>query len=255
MRNCLSALSAFAGVFVLCLCLVFPARAQSTQVQIVTGDYPPFSSEELPGQGLISELVTASFREQGVNAELRFMPWQRGFVETRNALHVATFPYVKNDERTRDFWYSAPLYPDYVRLFVRSDTVTPVDWADKAICVPQGYNMARVGPFIEERQARLERPPDMLNCFQMLQRGRVFAVWSSENVADYTTRGMRRDGFRYKSVAAGVEYAVDLHLIISRQLPLAQLWLERFNNGFAKIQKNGVYAQIIARHALASSAR
>ena len=48
----------------------------------------------------------------------------------------------------------------------------------------------------------------------------------------------------------GLEYPVELYLIISRQLPQAQQWLERFNAGFARIQKNGTYAQIVARHGM-----
>lgn len=248
MRDCLSAAAWFLGVCALAPGLALPAQAQSNSVELVTGDYPPFSSEEAPAMGALSEVVVAAFKEQGLSAQLRFMPWQRGYMETRNGLHTATFPYVKNDERQRDFWFSQPLYPDVVRLFVPSDADATMDWAGKAICVPQGYNMARVAPFIESQQARVERPPDMLNCFQMLQRGRVQAVWSSETVAEFVTRDLRREGLRFKPLTLGLEYPVELYLIISRQLPQAQQWLERFNAGLAKIQKNGSYAKILLRH-------
>lgn len=250
MRNCLPVLAALLWAGALWLVPVLPAAAQGGHVELVTGEYPPFSSEEAPAMGLISEVVNAAFKEQGVSTQLRFMPWQRGYVETRNGVHTATFPYVKNEERQRDFWYSQPLYPDMVRLFVRADAEATIDWSGKAICVPQGYNMARVAPFIEDKQARVERPADMLNCFQMLQRGRVFAVWSSETVAEFVTRGLRREGLRFKPLTLGVEYPVELYLIISRQLPQAQQWLERFNAGFSRIQKNGTYAQILTRHGM-----
>lgn len=248
MRDCLCVGARFLGVCTLLLGLVLPVQAQSSGVELVTGDYPPFSSEEASAMGALSEVVMAAFKEQGVSAQLRFMPWQRGYIETRNGLHTATFPYVKNDERQRDFWFSQPLYPDVVRLFVSSDAEVGMDWDGKSICVPQGYNMARVAPFIENQQARVERPPDMLTCFQMLQRGRVQAVWSSETVAEFVSRDLRRDGLRYKPLTLGLEYPVELHLIISRQLPQAQQWLERFNTGLARIQKNGSYAKILQRH-------
>lgn len=248
MRSCLSFGARWLVVWSAVAGLVLPAQAQTANVELVTGDYPPFSSEEAPAMGALSEVVVAAFKEQGISAQLRFMPWQRGYMETRNGLHTGTFPYVKNDERQRDFLFSLPLYPDVVRIFVPSETDATIDWAGKAICVPQGYNIARVAPFIESQQARMERPPDMLNCFQMLQRGRVQAVWSSETVAEFVTRDLRRDGLRFKPLALGMEYPVELYLIISRQLPQAQQWLERFNTGLARIQKNGAYAKILTRH-------
>jgi polar amino acid transport system substrate-binding protein len=248
MRDCLLAAARFWSSGVLLVALAVPVQAQNASVELVTGDYPPFSSEDAPAMGVLSEVVVAAFKEQGVAAQLRFMPWQRGYMETRNGLHTATFPYVKNEERQRDFWFSQPLYPDVVRLFVLPDVDAAQDWAGKSICVPQGYNMARVAPFIENQQARVERPPDMLNCFQMLQRGRVQAVWSSETVAEFVTRDLRREGLRFKPLTLGLEYPVELYLIISRQLPQAQQWLERFNVGLAKIQKNGSYAKILLRH-------
>lgn len=249
MRNCLSA----AGMLLACavwLAPTQPAQAQAGTVALVTGEYPPFTSEEAPAMGLLSEVVSAAFKAQGFETTLRFMPWQRGYTETRNGMHMATFPYVKNEERQRDFLYSQPLYPDVVRLFVREDAEPAIDWSDKSICVPLGYNLARVGPFMEERQARMERPPEMLNCFQMLQRGRVFAVWSSETVAEFVTRGLRKEGLRIKPLSLGLEYPVELYLIMSRQLPQARQWLERFNTGLGRIQKNGAYAQILVRHGM-----
>lgn len=250
MRNCLSAAAGMLWACVVWLTPIQSAQAQAGTVALATGEYPPFSSEGAPAMGLLSEVVSAAFKAQGFATSLRFMPWQRGYTETRNGTHLATFPYVKNEERQRDFLYSQPLYPDVVRLFVREDAEPDIDWSGKSICVPLGYNVARVGPFVEERQARMERPPEMFNCFQMLQRGRVFAVWSSETVAEFVTRGLRQDGLRFKPLTLGLEYPVELYLIISRQLPQAQQWLERFNTGLGRIQKNGTYAQIVVRHGL-----
>ncbi len=248
MRVCLSAGVRLWGICSLLLGLALPVQAQPTSADLVTGEYPPFSSEDAPAMGVLSEIVVAAFQDQGVSTQVRFMPWQRGYMETRNGLHTGTFPYVKNEERQRDFWFSLPLYPDVVRIFVAADADPAMAWAGKAVCVPQGYNIARVAPFIESQQARMERPPDMLNCFQMLQRGRVQAVWSSEMVADFVTRDLRRDGLRFKALTLGLEYPVELYLIISRQLPQAQQWIERFNTGLTRIQKNGSYAKILGRH-------
>lgn len=248
MHVCLSAGARVWGICSLVLGLALSAQAQPASVELVTGEYPPFSSEDAPAMGVLSEVVVAAFQDQGVSTQVRFMPWQRGYMETRNGLHTGTFPYVKNEERQRDFWFSQPLYPDVVRIFVLADADPTLGWAGQSVCVPQGYNIARVAPFIENQQARMERPPDMLNCFQMLQRGHVRAVWCSEMVAEFVTRDLRREGLRLKPLTLGLEYPVELYLIISRQLPQAQQWIERFNTGLARIQKNGTYGKILVRH-------
>jgi polar amino acid transport system substrate-binding protein len=55
--------------------MVLPTPSQAATVQLVTGDYPPFSSEDAPAKGVMSEVVVAAFKEQGLAAQLRFMPW------------------------------------------------------------------------------------------------------------------------------------------------------------------------------------
>ncbi len=99
----------------------------------------------------------------------------------------------------------------------------------------------------------MERPPGMLNCFQMLRLERVQAVWSSEVVAEFITRELRQEGLSFKPLNVGLEYPVELYLMVSRQLPQAQKWIDRFNQGLGKIQKNGVYAQILARHKMSAA--
>ena len=245
-KQCMRTVAAKA-IAIAALALCTSAWAQPVTISLATGDYAPFSSSSEPGNGLISAVVTAAFEAQGVAAKLAFLPWQRGYKETLGGNHVATFPYVQNKERQEAFWFSKPIYTDTIRLFTQDSASRELDWSGKAICVPLGYNTEHIQKFATEQQARLERPVDMANCFEMLQLGRVQAVWSSEAVADAVTAPIRAKGLRYKAMMLPVDYQVEYFLIFPRTQPDAKDWLARFNAGLAQIQRNGTYAKLTAR--------
>lgn len=221
--------------------------SQSVPISLATGEYPPFSGAAEIGNGLISAVVTAAFEAQGVSSKLAFLPWQRGYKETLAGTHTATFPYVNNKERQEAFWFSKPIYTDTIRLFAKEGALREIDWNGKAICVPLGYNTEQIQKFASERQARLERPVDMASCFEMLLLDRVYAVWSSEAVAEAVTAPIRSKGLRYKSLMLSVDYTVDYFLIFPRTQPDSKEWLARFNAGLAQIQRNGTYARLTSR--------
>jgi polar amino acid transport system substrate-binding protein len=235
------------ALFCVGLSLCSSAQAQGTTISLATGEYAPFSSSSEPGNGLISAVVSAAFETQGVTPKMAFLPWQRGYKETLAGNHVATFPYVQNQERIEAFWFSKPIYTDTIRLFAQEGTARDVQWNGKGIRVPFGYNTEHIQKFATEKQARLERPADMGNCFEMLQLGRVQAVWSSEAVAEAVTSPLRAKGLRYKPLMLPVDYQVEYFLIFPRTQADSKEWLSRFNAGLAMIQRNGTYARLTAR--------
>ncbi len=223
----------------------FAVLAQAQIVRLATGDYPPLAGESEPGGGLLSQAVVAAFATQGADARLSFLPWQRGFNETRNGDYTATFPYVKNAEREVDFLFSKVLYSDNIRMFGLSSLGATPQWAGKSICVPLGYNIQRVQRFALAQAAKLERPATMLDCFQLLQLGRVQAVWASETVAEHITRPLRAAGLKYRPLYLEVDYTVDYFLIVPKRQPDAANVIQRFNLGLADIHRSGVFKKIM----------
>ena len=219
--------------------------AQAQIVRLATGDYPPLAGEGEPGGGLLSQVVVAAFATQGAYARVSFLPWQRGFNETRNGDYTATFPYVKNPEREVDFLFSKVLYSDNIRMFGLSSLGAKPQWEGKSICIPLGYNTLQVQRFVEAHAAQLARPASMLDCFQLLQVGRVQAVWASETVAEHITRPLRAAGLKYKPLFSEVDYTVDYFLIVPKRQPDAAKVVQRFNTGLAEIRKSGLFKKIM----------
>ena len=89
-------------------------RTSNSQLAIVaTGEYPPFSGEQLQDEGIASAIVSLGMREIGYDCEIRFMPWP--LVDTSakesstNQGVRAAFPYVKTAEREKAFYFSEPI--------------------------------------------------------------------------------------------------------------------------------------------------
>lgn len=221
-------------------------------VLLATGDYPPLTGEEEPGGGLLSQVVNAAFATQGATVRLVYLPWKRGYSETLSGFYVDTFPYVKNTEREAIFLFSKALFTDTIRLFGLTNASLPMRWYGKSVCVPLGYSVQRIQPFVQANAIQLERPSSMANCFQLLQMGRVQAVWSSEIVAEQVTRSLRASGFQYKPLLSNVDYAVDYHLMVPRVHPDAIGVIARFNTGLALVHKTGTYKKILATSVLPS---
>ncbi|OYT92425.1 MAG: hypothetical protein CFE43_08215 [Burkholderiales bacterium PBB3] len=224
--------------------------APADTVLLATGDYPPLAGEGEPDGGLLTQVVVAAYAAQGVSVRLTYLPWQRGYNETLSGFYTGTFPYVKNAEREALFLFSNSLHTDTIRLFALSNATLPVRWSGKSICVPLGYGIQQIQAFALANAARLERPASMVNCFQLLQLGRVQGVWSSEIVAEQVTRPLRASGLQYKPLMLEVDYPVDYYLMVPRVHPDAAGVIARFNTGLALARKSGAVKKILSPLAL-----
>ena len=58
--------------------IAIPAKVFSAQTwQIVTENYPPYFSENLPNNGWLYEVAESALKTQGINSEVEFTTWAR----------------------------------------------------------------------------------------------------------------------------------------------------------------------------------
>lgn len=232
-----------------CLAIGFCcAGAWAESVALAAGDYPPFVGEKLPDGGVTAAIVKAAFKRQGVDTALAFRPWKRGFVETRQGRFVGTFPYLRTPEREVEFLYSRPIYTDQFRLFVRRDDTVESDWRNRRICVPLGYDTSQIAGFTQAHAIHIEVPPDVSHCFKMLNGGRVDAVWVSALVGAETIASTLGQGAKVRRLDLTLVGPVHYYLIVSRSLPNARAWVERFDQGLQQIHSDGTFQRIVKRY-------
>ena len=220
-------------------------------LSLVTGDFPPFSGENLPGYGLAAEIVSRTLQDAGFEVEIAFLPWARGYNAALAGEFAGAFPYSKNDERTQAFLYSEPLYTFRETFFVRERATIPYadlqDLRGRRVCVPTGYNLFALEAPVKEGWVQLDRPVDLEACFKMLHAERTDMVMIMEPVGWAVIERVfgGRAGFRVleKPLLENSD-----HLIISKTYPGGENLLARFNQSLLDLRQKGVIDQIILKY-------
>lgn len=241
----------------LAVAFAFTVQAGSASADtftLVTGDnYAPFTTSAKSNGGLATDIIRTVFFELGHTTTVEFKPWKRGYQEALVGKYLGTFPYAKNEKRLKDFNYSDPLYEVKLYFFAAegSDTTyeSDADLKDRTFCVPLGYNPAKLIAMEESGKiAKLVRPQNLSNCFQMLQKQRVDFVrvndmigWSEINK---TFGG--RDGFRL--IEKPFDEGSAEYLIISKNTEGGEDLLKAFNATLAKMKSDGRFHKLIERN-------
>jgi polar amino acid transport system substrate-binding protein len=84
--------------------------ADTNKIILVTGEWPPATSEKLPNYGFIAEIVSAACKEAGIIPEYKFLPWKRAEMMIKRGHFFGTFPFMVTDERKKDCYFSDTLF-------------------------------------------------------------------------------------------------------------------------------------------------
>lgn len=233
--------------------LLYAATAVlAVPLPLVTGnDYPPFTDESLPNRGMMTEIVALAFQASGDETEIVFRPWRRGYEETKNGQFAGTFPYIKTEERMKDFYYSHPIHTTYTRIFVTKDAPiqTPEDLKGKRICIPLGYAINKeLDDFLAEKIIREQgNPVKLQNCLKMMLMGRKDFFVINEINGWTTIKNIFRTKEKFRTLDK-IFHEETHHLIISKSYPNGKEILERFNQGLQDLKEKGALYDIFDRH-------
>lgn len=228
---------------------ITPEQTSPMVLHLTTGDFAPFSGETLPNQGLATEIVKRAFLKAGYLVDFTFLPWERGYNETLAGNYLGTFPYSQNAERQTLFLYSDPIYSFKVVFFAQS--TSDIDFSQgfnldgMHVCLPIGYNNFLTSQKnIDSSKIILDQPVDLAACFKMLQAGRTDVVMIMElvgwAVVDQTF-GSRSD---FKVLSPPLLETSD-YLVISKNYPEGNVYMERFNTALKDLHQQGVIDQIL----------
>jgi len=96
------------------LLLLLPALALNASdmisLQLVTDEWPPYTSKQFVNHGFIAEIVLTVARGMHPDAAVFFAPWKRCEQMITDHDAFAAFPYIRTPERERLFIFSEPLF-------------------------------------------------------------------------------------------------------------------------------------------------
>jgi len=223
-----------------------------TSIRIAIGEWPPYLSASLDGNGIAGKLITEAFAAAGVTVTYVFYPWNRSLELTRRGSIEATATWFESADRRADFHLSDPLIDSRFLLYYRDDK--PIAW--KTIDDLNGLKIgATTGYFYGEAFASAEKSGAITvirassddTSLKNLLRGRLDAFPLDQNVAafifanDLSPADAARIGNNDVPVHSRPQY-----LLVSRRIPNGEALIRLFNRGLSTIRGNGAYQRIVS---------
>ncbi|MFW5837871.1 MAG: hypothetical protein ACOCVM_07660, partial [Desulfovibrionaceae bacterium] len=92
-------------------CLLFAATpfAAGQTLTLATGEWAPYVSKSLPGEGFTTEIVLAACEAAGLEAAIEFGAWSRASGRVEAGEIFAAYPYMPTPDRAEYAWFSEPM--------------------------------------------------------------------------------------------------------------------------------------------------
>lgn len=225
------------------------AHAAET-LKLTTGEFTPFVGEKLPEGGPLAEVVKRAFAESGYQGTLEFLPWKRGYAETKVLRYDVTFPYAKTPEREGEFLYSELLYAADRRIYTTGGWTANIDELQslkgKIYCLPLGYSAVKeLSPLLEAKEIEVTTPPDLSNCAKMIVVGRADFLIASPDIVESV---LERAGLQGKLKPSEKSFGKsEYYVIVSKTHPKAKALIAAFNKGITTLRARGEVDKIVKK--------
>jgi polar amino acid transport system substrate-binding protein len=226
--------------------------AAAQTVSLVSGeDYAPYADSKMPDGGLATALVKNAFAKVRREVAVDWQPWAFGLKQAKSGAFDATYPYIRTDERAKDFEYSDEIITVRSTAFVKAgntklDFSRPESLAGTVYCLPLGWAPTpKLAELLNAGTIQRESPHNISSCAKMVYLGRAdYFVYGDIQVAQALRDGDVPPGALVK--AAGPPLTLTpLHLMATKELPSSRALVNSFNQGLARSRKDGSYAKIV----------
>jgi len=232
----------------------------ATELEIATGHYPPWAGSELPGEGVINQLVTAAFATQGLSVNYVHLPWKRALEETRRGDYPASSFWLPGADQRQFLQLSDPLIKDTRTVFFQRASDPPVKWEQIEDLAP--YRIGATIGFtytpafyeaVDQGLIRVLFVPDDRQNLKLLFGHRIDLFAASEFTGLMMAKelGIERDRLR---IVHPPLIQSPVYLLFSTQHPQGARLMAEFNEGLRRIHASGEYQRILERAGLAHSA-
>jgi len=242
----------FVSFIIVFICTVYSNAAQ--KVVLATGEWAPYTSEKMAGGGFFTEIVTAVFKEAGIEVEYKYYPWLRCESEAKAGTAFAAFPYIITPERKKIFDFTDGIYASKARFFyMKNKITTDVKWEKYEDL--KNYKIAgTLGYWYVKSFEKAGLKPDYANddtaSMKKLQAGRVDLFPTDELVG----WGIIKKEFPGEVSNFGVvkkPLNVDnLMLMVSRSYPDSAAIKVKVNAALKRIKEKGIYSAILKKYGM-----
>jgi len=216
--------------------------AASEVIRLASGEWYPYQSQSLREGGYVAHIVKDAFAISGINVELVYLPWARGFNEVRAGRLDGSFVYSHTQERQKHVLFSDEILSVEIAVFHR--TGEKIVWDELAdlgkyrIGGVLGYDYG-VKDLEESGVLTIQRIDNQLGNYQKLLSGRIDLLFEYPKVGVQFIA--KADAEQIIEMNPKLLNMMSYSLIISKKHPRASELIKAFNKGLAEIRTRGVY--------------
>ncbi|ODN43268.1 substrate-binding periplasmic protein [Piscirickettsia litoralis] len=213
------------------------------KVTLSTGEWKPFVSQTLTGNGSAAKIVTDAFAAVGIGVEYKWYPWKRAYKIALDGKSDGSFPWSKVAKREKDFAYSNPIIISKTVFYhLKSKPFTWSSYDDlkgKIVGGSLGYSYGT--QFEAEVKKKLFKyqvaKTDIINLKKLL-KGRIDVFPCSIEVCDGLIKQLgseAADKLTYNKEKPLAESSY--YLIVAKKLKKHKEIINKFNEGLKLIGK------------------
>lgn len=226
-------------------------------IRLTSGEWPPYTSEKLPGYGMLSQLVTEAFALGGISVDYTFFDsWKRSYILARQGSFDGSLTWARIPQREKDFHFSDPIAAHENVLFHMKSL--SFDWQDFSDLKPFRVSVTSFyfyGDAFDSAVKKGDFTPfvvyrDIAN-FHNLFQGRTDLFPMDKKVGYY----LLRSAFGREQQHMVTHHPKSMGqpstcLVISKEIPRERsaMLIRVFNRGLARLKTNGRYLEILSGH-------
>ncbi|WP_191600049.1 substrate-binding periplasmic protein [Marinomonas algicola] len=229
------------------LALALPLTLQAQTVELTTMNWPPFFGESLEKGGFITAIVDEALAQSGYDSTIEFTAWQTALSSVKNGDKDAIVGGYFTEERTKEYYYSIPIYTVLTGLIKKSDfplnNYSSFESLDSySIGKLKGFVIG--GSFESFAFTKLKEYQEVSDAVKALNTGEIQLYADNLAVAREAAKSEGIDVSKLQILTPPLEEN-DLFLLISKSIPNAEKLRDAFNNGLIEIQTSGRYNEIL----------
>jgi polar amino acid transport system substrate-binding protein len=216
------------------------SSAADKKILLATAQWEPYISETNAGHGKFSEIVTAVFKEMGMETEFIFAPWKRVEILVKSGDVFAGIPYSDTAERHKVFDYSVAVM-DSVNVFFYLKKNYPEGISYTKLEELAGYRISGVTGYwyeslFSEAKLHVEYVTSDEQSISKLYFNRVDLVATDELVGWGLINKLYPQQASQFAVVTKPIKTTHLHLLVSKKYPNAPEITKKFNATFASMK-------------------
>lgn len=226
------------------------ARANATEINLITAPYPPYYGPNLTNQGPITEIVVAAYRKVGYRVTTQYVPWARALETVKAGKADGLYGAWYSTERAQWFVYSKPLPSNEIVLYKRKGAAPRTftsyrELQPYKIGIVRGY---RNPPAFDTAHLQTDIADTDATNLKKLAEKRIDLILIDRGTA---THLLQHELPAYREHLEAVEPPVEvlpMHLIISKKTNDYQTKMDDFNKGLELLSTEGGIAAIMTQH-------